>query len=176
MNNILRIVIEMSNYKSSRKYNSKEEWLELLSIKIIKKEDKLYLADLNETFYQKIYSKSFTNIKRGLDNLKKDNKIILDSKESKNLYDKVIYNLQQKKCVWCGKSFKPKKNAEKYCSKDCKKFGKQENDRNNKWKQRRDPNYHEKRLGTTRLSHHRNQDDEKELRIVENEYKRIFED
>lgn len=167
-------MIEMSNYKSSRKYTSKDDWLELLSIKIIEKGDKLYLVDLNETFNQRIYSKSHTDIKRGLDKLKENNKIHFDSKESKNLYNKVIYNLQHKKCVWCGKSFKPKNNADKYCSKDCKKFGKQEKDRDNKWKQRRNPDYNEKRLGTVKLGSHRNPDYEQELKSIKNERRRTL--
>lgn len=98
----------MSNYKSTRDYISKEEWLHLISIKIIETEGKLYLVDLNETFNQRIYSRSTTDIRRGLNKLKENNKIRFDSKESKNLYDKVIYNLQHKKCAWCGKSFKTK--------------------------------------------------------------------
>lgn len=164
----------MSNYKSSRDYMSREEWLYLLSIKIIEKEDKLYLVDLNETFNQRIYSKSPTDIKRGLNKLKENNKIRFDSKESKNLYDKVIYNLQHKKCAWCGKSFKPKNNADKYCSKDCKKFGKQEKDRDNKWKQRRNPDYHEKRLGNVKLGPHRNPDYEQELKSIKSERRRTL--
>lgn len=164
----------MSNYKSSREYKSRNEWLKLLSIKIIETEDKLYLVDLNETFNQRIYSKSTTDIKRGLNKLKEDNKIRFNSNESKNLYDKVIYNLQHKKCAWCGKSFKPKNNADKYCSKDCKKFGKQEKDRDNKWKQRRNPHHYEKRLGNVPLSPHPNQDPEQEMKIIKNEHRRTF--
>ena len=164
----------MSNYKSSRDYTSKEEWLHLLSIKIIETEDKLYLVDLNETFSQRIYSKSFTHIKRGLDKLKENNKIRFDSKESKNIYDKVIYNLQLKKCAWCGKSFKPKNNADKYCSKKCKKSGKQKKDRDNKWKQRRNPDHHEKRLGDVRISPHRNPNYDEEMKIVRNERRRTL--
>ena len=70
-------MIEMSNYKSSREYTSKEDWLKLLLIKIIENGDKLYLVDLNETFNQRIYSKSHTDIKRGLDKLKKIIKFVL---------------------------------------------------------------------------------------------------
>lgn len=40
-------MVEMSNYKSTRDYISKEEWLHLISIKIIETEGKLYLVDLN---------------------------------------------------------------------------------------------------------------------------------
>ena len=167
-------MVEMSNYKSSRDYTPKEEWLHLLSIKIIETEGKLYLVDLNETFNQRIYSKSPTDIKRGLNKLKENNKIRFDSKESKNLYDKVIYNLQHKKCAWCGKSFKPKNNADKYCSKYCKKFGKQEKDRDNKWKQRRDPYHYEKRLGNVPLSPHPNKDPEQEMKIIKKEHRRTF--
>lgn len=148
--------------------------MRLLSIKIIENGDKLYLTDLNETFSQRIYSRSFTNIEKGLIKLKQNNKICVDSKESKNLYDKVIYNLQHKKCAWCGKSFKPKNNADKYCSKKCKKFGKQKKDRDNKWKQRRNPDYHEKRLGDVRLSPHRNPNYEEEIKIIKNEHRRTF--
>lgn len=164
----------MSNYKSNRDYTSKEEWLNLLSIKIIENDGRLYLTDLNETFNQRIYSKSPTDIKKGLNKLKGNNKIFLNSKESKNLYDKVIYNLQHKKCAWCGKSFKPKNNADKYCSKDCKKFGKQEKDRDNKWKQRRNPDYHEKRLGNVKLGPHRNPDYEQELKSIKSERRRTL--
>lgn len=167
-------MIEMSNYKSSREYVSKEDWLKLISIKIIEKGDKLYLTDLNETFSQRIYSRSFTNIKKGLNKLKDNNKICYDSIESKNIYDKVIYNLQLKKCAWCGKSFKPMNNADKYCSKKCKKSGKQKKDRDNKWKQRRNPDYHEKRLGDVMISHHRNPNYEEEIKIVRNEYRRTL--
>lgn len=86
----------MSNYKSGRDYTSKEEWLHLLSIKIIETEDKLYLADLNETFNQRIYSKSTTDIKRGLNKLKENNKIRFDSKESKISMIKlsIIYSIK----------------------------------------------------------------------------------
>jgi len=164
----------MSNYKSNRDYTSKEEWLNLLSIKIIENDGRLYLTDLNETFNQRIYSKSPTDIKKGLNKLKGNNKIFFNSKESKNLYDKVIYNLQHKKCAWCGKSFKPKNNADKYCSKDCKKFGKQEKDRDNKWKQRRNPDYHEKRLGNVKLGPHRNPDYEQELKSIKSERRRTL--
>lgn len=164
----------MSNYKSNRDYITKEGWLNLISIKIIENEGKLYLTDLNETFNQRIYSKSFTDIKKGLNKLKENNKINFDSKESKPLYDKVIYNLQHKKCAWCGKSFKPKHNADKYCSKKCKKSGKQKKDRDNKWKQRRNPDYHEKRLGDVRLSPHRNPNYEEEMKIIKNEHRRTF--
>ena len=164
----------MSNYQSNREYISKEEWLKLLSIKIIENEGKLYLTDIDETFNQRIYSKSFTNIKKGLNKLKENNKICFDSRESKNLYDKVVYNLQHKKCAACGKSFKPCNTADKYCSKDCKEFGKQRNDRNNKRKQRRNPDYHEKRLGDVRLGPHRNPNYEEEIKIVKNERRRTF--
>ncbi len=164
----------MSNYKSNRDYTSKEEWLNLLSIKIIENDGRLYLTDLNETFNQRIYSKSPTDMKKGLNKLKGNNKIFFNSKESKNLYDKVIYNLQHKKCAWCGKSFKPKNNADKYCSKKCKKSGKKKKDRDNKWKQRRNPDYHEKRLGDVRLSPHRNPNYEEEMKIIKNEHKRTF--
>lgn len=164
----------MSNYKSNREYISREEWLKLISIKIIEHDGKLYLVDLNETFSQRIYSKSFTHIKRGLDKLKKNNKIPFDSKESKKIYDKVIYNLQLKKCAWCDKSFKPKNNADKYCSKKCKKSGKQKKDQDNKWKQRRNPYYHEKRLGDVRIGPHRNPDHEQEMKIIKNEHRRTF--
>ena len=167
-------MIEMSNYKSSRDYTPKEEWLHLISIKIIETEVKLYLVDLNETFNQRIYSRSTTDIRRGLNKLKENNKISFDSKESKNLYDKVIYNLQHKKCDWCGKSFKPKNNADKYCSKNCKKFGKQEKDRDNKWKQRREHYHNEKRLGNVPLSPHPNKDPEQEMKIIKNEHRRTF--
>ena len=86
----------MSNYKSGRDYTSKGEWLHLLSIKIIETEDKLYLADLNETFNQRIYSKSTTDIKRGLNKLKENNKIRFDSKESKISMIKlsIIYSIK----------------------------------------------------------------------------------
>lgn len=164
----------MSNYKSNRDYTSKEEWLNLLSIKIIENDGRLYLTDLNETFNQRIYSKSPTDIKKGLNKLKGNNKIFFNSNESKNLYDKVIYNLQHKKCAWCGKSFKPKNNADKYCSKDCKKFGKQEKDRDNKWKQRRNPDYHEKRLGNVKLGPHRNPDYDQELKSIKSECRRTL--
>lgn len=164
----------MSNYKSNRDYTPKEEWLNLLSIKIIENDGRLYLTDLNETFNQRIYSKSPTDIKKGLNKLKGNNKIFFNSKESKNLYDKVIYNLQHKKCAWCGKSFKPKSNADKYCSKDCKKFGKQEKDRDNKWKQRRNPDYHEKRLGNVKLGPHRNPDYDQELKSIKSERRRTL--
>lgn len=93
----------MSNYKSTRDYISKEEWLHLISIKIIETEGKLYLVDLNETFNQRIYSRSTTDIRRGLNKLKENNKIRFDSKESKNLYDKVIYNLQHKNVLGAAK-------------------------------------------------------------------------
>ena len=89
-------MVEMSNYKSTRDYISKEEWLHLISIKIIETEGKLYLVDLNETFNQRIYSRSTTDIRRGLNKLKEYNKIRFDSKESKNLYDKVIINTDYK--------------------------------------------------------------------------------
>ncbi|WP_400198332.1 hypothetical protein [Methanobrevibacter smithii] len=71
--------------------------MELISLKIVEEDGKFYLMDFDEIFKQRIYSKSFTNIKRGLDNLKK-NKLYYNSVESK-LFDKVIYNLQHKKCV-----------------------------------------------------------------------------
>ena len=72
----------MANYKSNRDYKSKEELLELISLKIVEEDGKFYLMDFDEIFKQRIYSKSFTNIKRGLDNLKK-NKLYYNSVKSK---------------------------------------------------------------------------------------------
>ena len=37
----------MSNYKSSKKYMSKDECLHLIGLKIISEENKLYISDLN---------------------------------------------------------------------------------------------------------------------------------
>ena len=67
-----------------------------------------------------------------------------------------------------------KNNADKYCSKDCKKFGKQEKDRDNKWKQRRDSFHYEKRLGNVPLIPHPNQDPKQEMKIIKNEHRRTF--
>lgn len=159
----------MSNYKASREYKSRRELLRLLSLKIIDEDNKLYLVDLNDTFRQRIYSESFTDIKKGLIKIKDNNKIQLDSNDSRRIFNHVIYNLQMKQCGWCGKSFKPKSNAEKYCSKHCRKYAKINQDRNNKRKQRKNPNYYEKRVGTVNLSPHRNNDFEKEEKIVKNE-------
>lgn len=162
----------MANYKSNRDYKSKEELLELISLKIVEEDGKFYLMDFDETFKQRIYSKSFTNIKRGLDNLKK-NKLYYNSVKSK-LFDKVIYNLQHKKCGWCGKSFLPKNNADKYCSSVCKNYAKIDQDRENKRRQRKNPDYHEKRIGTIKFGTHRNENFEKESKIVRNELKRTL--
>ena len=140
----------------------------------------LILENMNEEKMAEIHinpkeiSQLYANKKMYFNKLKENNKIRFDSKESKNLYDKVIYNLQHKKCAWCGKSFKPKNNADKYCSKNCRKFGKQEKDRDNKWKQRRNPNHNEKRLGGVRIGPHRNPNDEKEMKRIKDEYRRTF--
>ena len=158
----------MSNYKSSRKYLSKEECLGLINLKIICEDNKLYLVDLEETFSQRIYSKSFTDINNGLKKLKRDNKSHFDSIGSK-CYNKAIYCLQLKECLWCHKAFKPKNNAEKYCSKSCGDYAKAEQDRDNKRKLRKNPNYFEKNLGTGYLGPHRDKDFENEYMIVKKE-------
>ena len=163
----------MSNYKSFRKYLSKDECLVLINLKIVCEENKLYIKDLNESFSQRIYSKSFTDIYTGIKKLKKDNKIHFDSNESKKCYDKVIYDLQLKQCCWCHYAFKPKNNAEKYCSKSCRNFAKAEQDMINKRKQRKKSYYYENSLGTGNLGLHRDKNFDNEQKKVEKELKNI---
>ena len=152
----------MSNYKSSKKYMSKDECLHLIGLKIISEENKLYISDLNESFSQRIYSKSFTDIYNGIRKVKRDNKIHFDSNESKKCYDKVIYDLQLKQCCWCHYAFKPKNNAEKYCSKSCRDYEKANQNRDIKRKQRKNPSHYEKNFGTGYLGSHRDKDFKKE--------------
>ncbi|WP_296885395.1 hypothetical protein [uncultured Methanobrevibacter sp.] len=164
----------MGNYKSRRKYKSKNDILMLLSLKVIEEDNKFYLADLNETFKKRIYSESFTHIKQGLIKLKQEKKIFINSKESKRIWDSVLYNLQHKKCDWCHKAFLPKNNAEKYCSKRCRNYAKLDQDRDNKRKQRKNPNYNENRIGTIEFGAHRNKNFEEESKIVRRERNRIL--
>lgn len=84
----------MANYKSNRDYKSKEELLELISLKIVEEDGKFYLMDFDEIFKQRIYSKSFTNIKRGLDNLKKINCIIIQWNQNFLIRLFIIYNIK----------------------------------------------------------------------------------
>ena len=151
---------------------SKDECLHLIGLKIISEENKLYISDLNESFSQRIYSKSFTDIYNGIRKVKRDNKIHFDSIESKR-YNKAIYNLQLKKCLSCHNAFKPKNNAEKYCSKSCWDYEKANQNRDIKRKQRKNPSHYEKNFGTGYLGSHRDKDFKKEEEKVKNELKRI---
>lgn len=76
----------MANKKSNFKYVSKEECLKILFLKFHESEDgALYLMSLDELFKQKIYSKSSTDIKKGIKKLEKRGFILNKNKKE---YDK----------------------------------------------------------------------------------------
>ncbi len=161
--------------KSNPKYMFRDDYLELISLKVIEpKENNFYLTNLNETFKHKISSKSATHIEKGIKDLIGQGLISFKSYDDKLLLKRVIYNLNRKKCEYCGKGFKPKNNAEKYCSKNCRKFAKREQNEKSKQKQRKNPDYHEKQLGNSNLGPHANKNKKKEAISVHNEYNRIF--
>lgn len=164
----------MSNKKSNYKYLSKDECLELLELKIKKINDKLYLMDFQETFKERVYSKSFTHINRGLNQLIDKKLLNLQSYDKRKLYNKVVNNLKNKKCRYCGNGFKPSHNIDKYCSKHCRSYAKREQDEKNKRKERKNPDYIEKQLGTSNLGAHANKDFDKEYQTVKNEFNNIF--
>lgn len=153
----------------------RDDYLELISLKIIEpKENNFYLTNLDETFKHEILSKSATHIEKGIKDLIEAGLISFESYEERLLLKKAIYNLNRKKCEYCGKGFKPKSNAEKYCSKNCRKFAKREQNEESKQKQRRNPDYHEKQLGNSNLGPHANKNKKKEAISVHNEFNRIF--
>lgn len=153
----------------------KDDYLKLISLKIVKAEENtFYLTKTDESFKCKILSESATHIEKGIDNLIKRGLISFSSYEDNLLLKKVKNNLNRKKCGYCGKGFKPKNNAEKYCSKNCRKFAKREQNEKSKQKQRKNRDYIEKQLGNSNLGPHANKNEEKEINYVHNEFKRIF--
>lgn len=163
--------------KIDSKNMDRDDYLKLISLKIIKPhKNTVYLTNLNETFKHKIYSESATHIRKGIYYLKDEGLISFNSYEDKLLLKQVIYNLNRKKCEYCKKGFKPRNNAQKYCSNNCRKFAKLEQDEKSKQKQRKNPNYYEKQLGNSNLGPHANKNNEMEKISVRKEYNRIFND
>lgn len=161
----------MANKKSNFKYVSKEECLKILFLKFHESEDgALYLMSLDELFKQKIYSKSSTDIKKGIKKLEKRGFILNKNKKE---YDKALYYLNSRKCNYCGNGFKPKNNADKYCSDYCRNTAKKEQDEINKRKQRANSNYFEKKLGTSNLGPHPKNDFDNEQKAIKNECNRL---
>ena len=161
--------------KSNPKNMFRDDYLELISLKVIEpKENNFYLTNLNETFKHEILSESATHIEKGIKDLIEEGLISFKSYDDKLLLKRVIYNLNRKKCEYCGKGFKPKNNAEKYCSKKCRKFAKREQNEKSKQEQRKNPYYYEKQLGNSNLGPHANKDKKKEAISVHNEFNRIF--
>ena len=161
--------------KSNPKNMFRDDYLELISLKVIEpKENNFYLTNLDETFKHEILSESATHIEKGIKDLIGAGLISFKSYEDKLLLKKVIYNLNRKKCEYCGKGFKPKNNAEKYCSKNCRKFAKREQNEKSKQKQRKNPDYYEKQLGNSNLGPHANKNKKIEAISVHNEFNRIF--
>lgn len=85
-----------------------------------------------------------------------------------------------KKCEWCGKLFVVRKNAEKYCSEECRHEGVLESKRkySNEYNKRRVYNTRVKALVTlgsknTALGKSRNEDFEKEHLLIQKEMKNL---
>ena len=153
----------------------RDDYLELISLKVIQSQkNTFYLTNLDETFKHEISSGSATHIEKGIKDLIKSGLISFKSYEDKLLLKRVIYNLNRKNCEYCGKGFKPKSNAEKYCSKNCRKFAKREQNEKSKQKQRKNPDYYEKQLGNSNLGPYANKNKKKESILVHNEFNRIF--
>ena len=80
------------------------------------------------------------------------------------------------KCQWCGELFEKKHHSEKYCSDECRENARSEQSRNksHRWYHRHKYRLSEKErwgLGSGLLRQHRNDDFEKELRLIENEFR-----
>ena len=79
------------------------------------------------------------------------------------------------KCCYCGGEYEPTHGNQKYCSKECAAYAKEEQDLKHKlhWYHKNKKRLQETRLGTHNLSPHPNPDPEKEAEIIRYEKKRI---
>ena len=82
------------------------------------------------------------------------------------------------KCKWCGKTFTKTHNRQVYCSTECRKNAKREQDRNHwiRWYHRnknKTVTQSSRCLGTSRIGAKKHEDNNKEQKVVENEIRRI---
>ena len=81
-------------------------------------------------------------------------------------------------CKWCGKSFEKKHHSQKYCSSYCRKSARAEQSRikSHRWYHKHKHELSEKSrwgLGSGYLGKHRYDNFEKELKIIEREFRRL---
>ena len=155
------------------RYISKEDLLNNeFSLKIVKKDKKIYLADLQDKKLVRIYSRSATHIIQGLNKLKSNKIIKINSEKDKKRYRRVINKLQLKQCPYCATGFKPKANSQKYCSKECSKKARQDKDAERKKKLRKMSN--KPPIGTIDVSPHRKKNNAAEYKYVHSLKNRTF--
>lgn len=72
------------------------------------------------------------------------------------------------KCNWCGHPYIRRHTRQKYCSQECQKEAHLEQDRQYQYKRRKQ----RKRLGTTRITEHKQEDDNIEQQVIQEERRR----
>ena len=88
---------------------------------------------------------------------------------------KVNIQYPTRKCKWCGKPFTKTHNRQVYCTKECAKEAKKQQDTKHRlrWVHKNKQRLYQTQLGTRSIGQHKNQDDKKEAEIVEKELQRL---
>ena len=75
---------------------------------------------------------------------------------------------RRSKCKWCGKTYTKTSNRQTYCKQHCKQEARRERDR--QWQQKHKT--HRRRVGTTHISQHANNNTDIEQYIIQKEKRR----
>lgn len=82
----------------------------------------------------------------------------------------------KQKCAYCGEEFTRRHNRQKYCTKECAKNAKREQDRKAwiRWFHKNKDKLYTKQLGTRTIGPHKHPITEREQQIVQNEKQRTL--
>lgn len=153
------------NKRPRTEYISKNDILmQELSLKISEIDGIFYLCTLKEDKFVKIYSESATHIIEGLNKLKANEIIDGKSEEGRKRFRRVVNKLKLKQCPYCGTGFKSKNNSQKYCSKDCSKKSRQDQDANRKRELRKQ--FPQPPIGTIDISPYPKDNKEEEMKYI----------
>ena len=88
---------------------------------------------------------------------------------------KVEIKYPKAKCKWCGAIYEKTHNRQQYCTKECAKKAKEEQDQKHrlKWVNKNKERLYQTQLGTRTIGPKPNPDPEREAEIVQNERKRL---
>ncbi len=90
------------------------------------------------------------------------------ARRMRQIREENTHQYNKSKCYWCGHPYIRRHTRQKYCSPECQKEAHLEQDRQYQYKRRKQ----RKRLGTTRITEHKQEDDNIEQQVIQEERRR----